>query len=149
MHELKAAVERLSSLGELQDHPEARQTFLEFRDALTQDRLSLHTQPIRSLASGGIERYELLAKSLRPPPEKRHGLKDVETRFRRRELDLIANEDARDLFILRARAIAAIRSGRKSRIEERYPREIEPLIVSLLRNTSARLRPAALNHSAE
>jgi lysyl-tRNA synthetase class 2 len=57
-----------------------------------------------------IERYELLAKSLRPPPEKHHGLKDVETRFRRRELDLIANEEARELFVLRARVIAATRS---------------------------------------
>jgi lysyl-tRNA synthetase class 2 len=57
-----------------------------------------------------IERYELLAKSLRPPPEKHHGLKDVETRFRHRELDLIANEEARELFILRAKVIAAIRS---------------------------------------
>jgi lysyl-tRNA synthetase, class II len=56
-----------------------------------------------------VERYELLAKSLRPPPEKHHGLKDVETRFRHRELDLIANEDARELFIMRARVIAAIR----------------------------------------
>jgi lysyl-tRNA synthetase, class II len=54
--------------------------------------------------------YELLAKSLRPPPEKRHGLRDVETRFRRRELDLIANEEARELFILRARVISAVRS---------------------------------------
>ncbi len=41
----------------------------------------------------------LLAKSLRPPPEKHHGLTDVETRFRHRELDLIANEEARELFI--------------------------------------------------
>jgi lysyl-tRNA synthetase class 2 len=57
-----------------------------------------------------VERYELLAKSLRPLPEKRHGLKDVETRFRHRELDLIANEEARDLFVTRARVIAAIRS---------------------------------------
>src|SRR5205807_3523343 len=57
-----------------------------------------------------IERYTLLAKSLRPPPEKHHGLKDVETRFRRRELDLIANEEARELFLLRARVIAAIRA---------------------------------------
>jgi lysyl-tRNA synthetase class 2 len=57
-----------------------------------------------------IERYELLAKSLRPPPEKRHGLKDVETRFRHRELDLLANEEARELFILRARVIASIRA---------------------------------------
>ena len=53
--------------------------------------------------------FTLLAKSLRPPPEKHHGLTDVETRFRRRELDLIANEDARELFIVRARVISAVR----------------------------------------
>lgn len=41
--------------------------------------------------------FTLLAKSLRPPPDKHHGLQDVETRYRRRELDLIANEDAREL----------------------------------------------------
>jgi lysyl-tRNA synthetase class 2 len=56
-----------------------------------------------------IQRYELLSKSLRPLPEKYHGLKDVETRFRHRELDLIANEESRGLFLLRARVIAAIR----------------------------------------
>ncbi|HUE28566.1 MAG TPA: lysine--tRNA ligase, partial [Solirubrobacteraceae bacterium] len=56
-----------------------------------------------------IERFELLAKSLRPLPEKHHGLKDVETRFRHRELDLIANEEVRDLFVTRARVITAIR----------------------------------------
>ena len=54
-------------------------------------------------------RSTLLAKSLRPPPEKHHGLTDVETRYRHRELDLIANEDARELFITRARVISAIR----------------------------------------
>jgi lysyl-tRNA synthetase class 2 len=56
-----------------------------------------------------VEAFTLLAKSLRPPPEKHHRLTDVETRFRRRELDLIANEEARDLFITRARVIAAVR----------------------------------------
>jgi lysyl-tRNA synthetase, class II len=56
-----------------------------------------------------VDDFTLLAKSLRPPPEKHHGLTDVETRFRRRELDLIANEDARGLFIIRARVISAIR----------------------------------------
>ncbi len=56
-----------------------------------------------------IEGFELLAKSLRPLPEKRHGLRDVETRFRHRELDLIANEEVRELFVTRARVIAAIR----------------------------------------
>ncbi|HYB25197.1 MAG TPA: lysine--tRNA ligase [Solirubrobacteraceae bacterium] len=53
--------------------------------------------------------FTVLAKSLRPPPEKHHGLTDVETRFRRRELDLMANEEARELFIVRARVISAIR----------------------------------------
>ena len=56
-----------------------------------------------------MQDFTLLAKSLRPPPEKHHGLTDVETRFRRRELDLIANEEARELFITRARVISAVR----------------------------------------
>jgi len=42
--------------------------------------------------------WTLLAKSLRPPPEKFHGLADVETRYRRRELDLIANPEVREFF---------------------------------------------------
>ena len=52
-----------------------------------------------------VEAWALLAKSLRPPPEKFHGLQDVETRYRRRELDLIANEEARDARPSRVRAI--------------------------------------------
>jgi len=56
-----------------------------------------------------IEQFTVLAKSLRPPPEKHHGLTDVETRYRRRELDLMANEEARELFIARARTITAVR----------------------------------------
>ncbi|MEO9023912.1 MAG: lysine--tRNA ligase, partial [Solirubrobacteraceae bacterium] len=56
-----------------------------------------------------VDAFTLLAKSLRAPPEKHHGLTDVETRFRQRELDLMANEDARSLFITRARVISTIR----------------------------------------
>jgi len=56
-----------------------------------------------------VTRFVLLAKSLRPPPEKHHGLTDVETRFRHRELDLIANEESRELFVVRARVISAVR----------------------------------------
>jgi lysyl-tRNA synthetase class 2 len=59
-----------------------------------------------SLAATG---WTLLAKSLRPPPDKHHGLADVETRYRHRELDLIANEEARELFILRSRVISLVR----------------------------------------
>src|SRR5918997_684949 len=56
-----------------------------------------------------VEAFTVLAKSLRPPPDKFHGLADVETRYRHRELDLLANREARELFALRARAIATVR----------------------------------------
>ena len=45
-----------------------------------------------------LEGWTLLAKSLRPPPDKYHGLEDVELRYRHRELDLIANPEVRELF---------------------------------------------------
>ena len=57
-----------------------------------------------------VDSYQVLAKALRPPPDKYHGLSDVELRYRRRELDLIANEDARRLFRDRARVISAVRA---------------------------------------
>ena len=56
-----------------------------------------------------VDAWQLLAKSLRPPPDKFHGLEDTETRYRRRELDLIANDEVRELFVSAARAIAEIR----------------------------------------
>jgi lysyl-tRNA synthetase class 2 len=56
-----------------------------------------------------VEDFALLAKSLRPPPDKFHGLQDTETRFRHRELDLIANEETRGVFVTRAKVISAMR----------------------------------------
>jgi lysyl-tRNA synthetase class 2 len=56
-----------------------------------------------------VEGFQVLAKALRPPPDKHHGLADVETRYRHRELDLIASAEARELFMARARIIAAVR----------------------------------------
>jgi lysyl-tRNA synthetase class 2 len=57
-----------------------------------------------------VESLQVLAKSLRPPPTKHYGLADVETRYRQRELDLIASEEARRLFVDRARIISAVRA---------------------------------------
>ena len=53
--------------------------------------------------------WTLLAKSLRPPPDKFHGLADTETRYRQRELDLIANPESRELFRKRGKTVAATR----------------------------------------
>ena len=55
------------------------------------------------------EDFRLLAKSYRPLPEKFHGLKDPEKRYRQRYLDLVMNPDTRDLFIKRTRLMASIR----------------------------------------
>lgn len=55
------------------------------------------------------EDITLLTKSLRPLPEKWHGLTDVEARYRQRYLDLIANDDVKKVFVLRSRIIQAIR----------------------------------------
>jgi lysyl-tRNA synthetase class 2 len=56
-----------------------------------------------------VTSWELLSKSLRPMPEKFHGLTDVETRYRRRYLDLMVNDDSREVFVKRARIVRAIR----------------------------------------
>lgn len=52
---------------------------------------------------------EMLSKSLRPLPEKWHGLKDVETRYRRRYVDLIVNPEVRDTFVKRSQIIRSVR----------------------------------------
>jgi len=56
-----------------------------------------------------VKTFAFLAKSLRPLPEKWHGLRDVETRYRQRYVDLLVNEEVRTIFVLRARLVAAIR----------------------------------------
>ena len=57
-----------------------------------------------------IAKWQMLAKSLRPLPEKWHGLQDVEERFRKRYLDLVMNEEVRKRFEKRSQVIKAIRA---------------------------------------
>jgi lysyl-tRNA synthetase class 2 len=74
------------------------------------------------------EDAQLLAKALRPLPEKWHGLQDVEARFRQRYLDLLVNEDARRIALLRSRTLRAMRDHLDSRgfIEVETP-ALQPL----------------------
>ncbi|MEA2340312.1 MAG: lysyl-tRNA synthetase, class, partial [Solirubrobacteraceae bacterium] len=90
-----------------------------------------------------IEDYAVLAKSLRPPPEKHHGLQDVETRFRRRELDLMANEEARELFLTRAKVISAVRRS----LDEAGFVEVETPVLQPLYG-GALARPFTTHHNA-
>jgi len=56
-----------------------------------------------------VQDLMVLAKALRPLPEKWHGLKDVELRYRQRYLDLLSNEDVKKVFLLRAKIIQSVR----------------------------------------
>ncbi|OGZ34375.1 MAG: lysine--tRNA ligase [Candidatus Portnoybacteria bacterium RBG_19FT_COMBO_36_7] len=57
-----------------------------------------------------VKKYEILAKSLNQMPEKWHGLKDVEERFRRRYLDLLMNKDVKARFVMRGKIIKELRA---------------------------------------
>ena len=93
-----------------------------------------------SLAATG---WTLLAKSLRPPPDKHHGLADVETRYRHRELDLIANEDARELFILRSKVISLVRRW----LDDKGFIEVETPVLQPIYG-GALARPFTTHHNA-
>jgi lysyl-tRNA synthetase class 2 len=56
-----------------------------------------------------VKEFTILSKSLRPLPEKWHGLKDVETRYRQRYVDLVMNDDVKKVFITRSRIVTRIR----------------------------------------
>jgi lysyl-tRNA synthetase class 2 len=72
--------------------------------------------------------WQLLTKTLRPLPEKFHGLTDVETRYRRRYLDLIVNDEVKEVFVKRAKIIRAVREflDRRGFIEVETP-VLQPL----------------------
>jgi lysyl-tRNA synthetase, class II len=62
-----------------------------------------------------VEKLDFLAKTLLSMPEKWHGLEDVETRYRQRYLDLIANPDVRRVFVIRAKIVSSLRRNLESR----------------------------------
>lgn len=87
--------------------------------------------------------FQLLSKSLRPLPEKYHGLKDVEQRYRQRYLDLIMNPEVRDTFVLRSKIIQSMRRY----LDSRGYLEVEtPMMHSIPGGASA--RPFITHHNA-
>ncbi len=90
-----------------------------------------------------IETLALLAKSLRPLPEKWHGLTDVETRYRQRYLDLISNPDVQRVFVQRSKIIAAVRDF----LNERGFLEVETPMMQPIPGGAA-ARPFVTHHNA-
>lgn len=90
-----------------------------------------------------VEKYTHLSKSLRPLPEKFHGLKDIEERYRRRYVDLITNDKSRETFILRSKIISMMRTL----LNERDYIEVEtPILHPILGGAAA--RPFVTHHNA-
>lgn len=87
--------------------------------------------------------YTLLVKSLRPLPEKWHGLKDVELRYRQRYLDLMVNPEVREVFVTRSRIIQFIRSY----LTERGFLEVETPMLNPIPG-GANARPFVTYHNA-
>ncbi|MCL6450850.1 MAG: lysine--tRNA ligase [Acetobacteraceae bacterium] len=88
-------------------------------------------------------RVTLLAKALRPLPEKWHGLKDVDLRYRQRYLDLLVNPEVRETFLLRSRVVRGIRRY----LDERGFVEVEtPTMTPLAGGAAA--RPFVTHHHA-
>jgi len=85
---------------------------------------------------------ELLSKSLRPLPEKFHGLTDTETRYRQRYVDLIVNEEVRETFVKRSKTMGAIRAFMTG---EGFL-EVETPILHLI-DTGAAARPFKTHHN--
>ncbi|HUH67247.1 MAG TPA: lysine--tRNA ligase, partial [Syntrophales bacterium] len=90
-----------------------------------------------------VDELRLLSKAMRPLPEKWHGLTDVEIKYRQRHLDLIANQETRDVFIKRSRIISLIRCF----MEERDFLEVETPMMQA-KPGGAMARPFKTHHNA-
>ena len=95
---------RIDALGESE--------FERMKDLDVGDWIGVHGTMMRTRRgqlSVAVDAFELLSKSLRPLPEKFHGLQDKETRYRQRYVDLIMNPEVKEVFTKRSKIVSAIR----------------------------------------
>jgi lysyl-tRNA synthetase class 2 len=90
-----------------------------------------------------VSSIRFLAKALLPLPEKWHGLQDIETRYRHRELDLISNHDVKNKFVIRSKFLSALRRF----LDERGFLEVETPILQPIPG-GATARPFVTHHNA-
>jgi len=141
LHDRSGKIQLHAKRDDLGDESFETLTSLDLGDMLGVDGFAFKTR--RGELSLRVQSWELLAKSLRPPPDKFHGLEDVETRYRHRELDLIANEESRELFIMRSNVVSAMRRW----LDERGFLEVETPILQRLYG-GALARPFTTHYNA-
>ena len=129
---------RINALGE--------ESFAELKDLDVGDWIGVVGTMMRTKRgqlSVAVESFELLSKSLRPLPEKFHGLADKETRYRQRYVDLVMNPEVKDTFTKRFKIVAAIRRF----MEDHGYFEVEtPILHPILGGANA--RPFVTHHNA-
>ena len=131
-------VARRDSMGE-----EAYERMLDFDigDIVSVEGNAYVTQR-RQLALG-VSECMLLAKALRPPPDRHHGMEDLGTRYRYRELDLMANAKTREMFFKRTKVIEAIHEVLR---EKGFTQVETPMLQTLAGGASS--RPFTTHHNA-
>ena len=121
---------RINALGE--------QAYAQLKDLDVGDWVGVHglvMKTRRGQLSVAVEAFELLSKSLRPLPEKFHGLADKEIRYRQRYVDLIANPQVKDVFEKRFKIVSACRRY----MEEQGFYEVEtPFLHSIIGGANAK-----------
>ncbi len=122
------------------------EAFAIFKSVDLGDFLGIEGRPFRTKTNEltvEVQRLELLTKSLRPLPEKWHGLTDTEARYRQRYLDLVANAEVRRTFQVRARVLQEIRSFF---LRQEYV-EVETPTMQVIAGGAA-ARPFVTHHNA-
>lgn len=131
-------VARLEALGE---EAYERMTGLDIGDIVSVEGDVYVTQ--RGQLALGVSDCTLLAKALRPPPDRHHGMEDTGSRYRYRELDLLANASTREMFFKRTKVIEAIHAVLR---EKGFTQVESPMLQTLAGGAAS--RPFKTHHNA-
>lgn len=141
LHDLSGKIQLYLKVDDLGEESYGRLDLVDLGDWLTVVGKVFRTR--RGELSVRVQEWQVASKALIPPPEKWHGLKDVEVRYRQRYADLLSNADVRETFIRRSRIVSCIRRY----LDDRGFLEVETPSMSTLAGGAA-ARPFVTHHNA-